>query len=179
MTIKRQKQRIGKEGIFTTNVQMWRWRWWTRRGLRPRVYVSTRQRIMWRRGKGGRCGVFRYIKRWTWHTRRELLQQIEKRQIKRGEIKVAKMKMMKINNKLTKWNMKTMNTNANASICSRNENTSYKGWNINIKNMNLRTITHMYLKRDYQTWRSRTCWKSRASSQCEKEVELAREEKKT
>jgi hypothetical protein len=55
------------------------------------------------------------------------LQQIEKRQIKRGEIKVAKMKMMKINKKLTKWNMKTMNTNANASICSRNENTSYKG----------------------------------------------------
>jgi hypothetical protein len=147
-------------------------------GVRPRVYVSTRQRIMWRRGKGVRCRVFEYIKRWTWHSRREL-QQIEKWQIKRGEIKVAKMKMMKINKKLTKWNMKTMNTNANASICSRNENTSYKGWNINIKNMNLRTITHMYLKRDYQTWRSRTCWKSRASSQCEKEVELAREEKKT
>ncbi len=150
------------------------------RGVRPRIHVSTRQRIMWRRGKGGRCGVFRYIRRrWTWHTRRELLQQIEKQQIKRGEIKVVKMKMMKINKKVMKWNAKTMNTNANASICSHNENTSYKGWNINIKNMNLMTITHMYLKRDYQTWRWRTCWKSRASSQCEKEVELAREEKKT
>jgi hypothetical protein len=56
-----------------------------------------------------------------------LLQQIEKQQIKRGEIKVVKMKMMKINKKLTKWNMKTLNTNANGGICSHNENTSYKG----------------------------------------------------
>jgi hypothetical protein len=146
-------------------------------GVRPRVYVSTRQRIMWRRGKGVRCRVFEYIKRWTWHSRREL-QQIEKWQIKRGEIKVAKMKMMKINKKLTEWNMKTMNTNANASICSCNENTSYKGWNINIKNMNLKTITHMYLKRDYQTWRWRTCWKSRASSQCEQKLSLQEKRRK-
>jgi peroxiredoxin family protein len=55
------------------------------------------------------------------------LQQIEKQQLKRGEIKVVKMKMMKINKKVMKWNAKTMNTNANASICSHNENTSYKG----------------------------------------------------
>jgi hypothetical protein len=54
------------------------------------------------------------------------LQQIEK-QIKRGEIKVAKMKMTKIDKKVSKWNTKTMNTNVNASICSHNENTSYKG----------------------------------------------------
>jgi predicted nucleotidyltransferase len=98
MTIKRQKQWIGKEGIVATNVKM---KVMNKEGVRPRVYVSTRQRIMWRRGKGGRRGVFTYIRRWTWHTRRELLQQIEKWQIKRGEIKVAKMKMMKINKKLT------------------------------------------------------------------------------